>query len=81
MNEQKNWYESKGVVGPIAALAATLIKQVADKLGMSVDHEQLTDGIFQIIIVGGICFGIWGRWHATQSIKPVRIRRNKDSGQ
>ena len=80
MNEPKNWYESKGVIGPIAALIATLIQQFGEKVGINVDRNQVTEGLVQIIIIGGILFGIWGRWYASQPIKSIK-RSRKPSGQ
>ena len=59
-------------MGPVAALIATLIQQFGQHVGIEVDHAQVTDAILQIIIVGGILLGIWGRWYASHPIKPIK---------
>lgn len=70
MNETKKWYLSKGVMGPLAALLASLIKNFGDSVGLAVDENQVAEAILQLIVLAGIVMGIVGRWRARTTITP-----------
>lgn len=68
MEDTKKWYESRGVIGGIIVLAAT----IGGFFGYTIDQEtqgQLVDMIMAgITAVGGIV-AIWGRVRANKTIK------------
>ena len=70
MNE-KPWYLSKGILGPLAAMIAEMIRTFGEKVGIDVDTNQIMDALLQIVVLAGIIVGIIGRWRAPGPIKSI----------
>lgn len=69
--DPKPWWRSRGVVGALATVAASL----AGLLGLELDSGMLTELILQAVALGGGVLALWGRLRTAQPIAPLLKRR------
>lgn len=64
----KPWWQSRGVIGALVAIAASILAM----RGWDLDREAWTEILLQVLTVIGSLVALWGRIAAN---RPIRVRR------